>query len=188
MMENKEKEKIRFNEKIKSGLIKLIKFSIIIAILLGGLYYFFPNKISSGLGISGKYGLEMVTIFPAVLVLMGLADVWIPKSLINKYLGKESGLRGVFLSIFLGTLPTGPLYIAFPIAAELLKKKARISNVMIFLGVWASSKIPQIGVEIKFLGLRFALIRHSLTLISLIIIGYLIEYIYDHRKQREAAN
>ena len=187
-MDKNEQEKLKLNEKIKSGLIKLIKFIIVIAILLGGLYYIFPNKISSGLGISGKYGVEMVTIFPAILVLMGLADVWIPKSLINKYLGKESGLKGVLLSIFLGTLPTGPLYIAFPIAAELLKKKARISNVMIFLGVWASSKIPQIGVEIKFLGLKFALIRHILTLISLLIIGYLIEYIYDHRTQREAAN
>jgi len=186
MMENKEKEKIRFNEKIKSGLIKLIKFSIIIAILLGGLYYFFPNKISSGLGISGKYGLEMVTIFPAVLVLMGLADVWIPKSLINKYLGKESGIKGIILSIIMGTLPTGPVYIAFPIAAELLRKKARISNVMIFLGVWASSKIPQVGVEINFLGFKFAMLRLVFTLISLIIIGYLIEYIINEKGKREA--
>ncbi len=57
---------------------------------------------------------------------------------------------------------------------------------MIFLGVWASSKIPQIGVEIEFLGLKFALLRLVFTLISLIIIGYLIEYIYNNKKTDEA--
>ena len=178
-MEKQNNKNINIKKKIRSGLAKTVKYILVLSAILLTLYYFFPENINNGLEISGKYGLEMITIFPAILVLMGLADVWIPKSLINKYLGKESGMKGIMISIFLGTLPTGPLYIAFPIAAELIRKKARISNVMIFLGVWASSKIPQIGVEIEFLGLKFALIRLVLTLISLIIIGYLIEYIYN---------
>jgi len=187
-MDKKNKSQINLQDEIKNGIKKIIKYVIILTAVLVTIYYFFPGEIKAGLNISGKYGLEMLTIFPAILILMGLADVWIPKSLINKYLGKESGLKGILISIFLGTLPTGPLYIAFPIAAELLKKKARISNVMIFLGVWASSKIPQIGVEIEFLGLKFALLRLVFTLISLIIIGYLIEYIYNNKKTDEAVH
>lgn len=181
-----ETKKINIKNKIKDGLMKLVKYLIVIIVILFSLYYFFPEKIAAGLDISIDYGIEMVAIFPAVIVLMGLADVWIPKSLINKYLGKESGIKGVLLSIIMGTLPTGPLYIAFPIAAELLRKKARISNVMIFLGVWASSKIPQVGVEIKFLGFKFAMLRLVFTLISLIIIGYTIEYIINKKEKREA--
>ena len=176
---------MEIKNKIKDGLMKLVKYLFVITIILLSLYYFFPEKIIAGLGISADYGIEMVAIFPAVIVLMGLADVWIPKSLINKYLGKESGFKGIILSIIMGTLPTGPVYIAFPIAAELLRKKARISNVMIFLGVWASSKIPQVGVEIKFLGFKFAMLRLILTLISLIIIGYLIEYIINKKEEAE---
>ena len=176
---------MEIKNKIKVGLMKLVKYLFVITIILLSLYYFFPEKIIAGLDISADYGIEMVAIFPAVIVLMGLADVWIPKSLINKYLGKESGFKGIILSIIMGTLPTGPVYIAFPIAAELLRKKARISNVMIFLGVWASSKIPQVGVEIKFLGFKFAMLRLILTLISLIIIGYLIEYIINKKEEAE---
>lgn len=175
----KDKEKTNVKDKIKNGIYKSIKYILIIGIILIVLYIFFPEQIKTTMDISQRYGLEMITIFPAVLILMGLADVWVPKSLINKYLGKNSGLKGMLLSIFLGTLPTGPLYIAFPIAAELLRKKARISNVMIFLGVWASLKIPQISVEIKFLGVKFASIRFIFTLISIIIIGYLIEMIVE---------
>lgn len=95
----------------------------------------------------------------------------------SKYLGENSGLKGILIAIFLGTLPTGPMYIAFPIAAELLHKKASITNVVIFLGVWASLKIPQIGVEIQFLGLKFAVLRFVLTLISVIAIGLITEYL-----------
>lgn len=181
-----ETEDISIKNKIKNGLLNLSKYLVVITVIVLSLYYFFPEKIVAGLDISVEYGIEMVAIFPAVLVLMGLADVWIPKSLINKYLGKESGVKGIVLSIIMGTLPTGPLYIAFPIAAELLRKKARISNVMIFLGVWGSSKIPQIGVETKFLGFKFAMLRLLFTLISLILIGYLIEYIINKKDKREA--
>jgi len=62
-----------------------------------------------------------------------------------------------------------------PLAAELLRKRASISNIVIFLGVWGSLKIPQIGVEIKFLGLKFAFLRAVLILISVTIIGLIIE-------------
>ena len=177
MKNNNEKSKVKDN--IKKGIKKSIKYILVISAILFLLYRFFPEQIISAIDISQRYGIEMITIFPAVLILMGLADVWVPKSLINKYLGKNSGLKGIFISIFLGTLPTGPLYIAFPIAAELLRKKARISNVMIFLGVWASLKIPQISVEIKFLGIKFAIIRFIFTLISIILIGYLIEMLVE---------
>ncbi|MCF8009337.1 MAG: permease [Halanaerobiales bacterium] len=179
---NKKDEQISLKKKLKKGLSNTLKYLVAITIILIILYQYFPKQIFSSLVISKKYGIEMVTIFPAVLILMGLADVWIPKSLINKYLGKESGLKGILISIFLGTLPTGPLYIAFPIASELLVKKARLSNVMIFLGVWASLKIPQISVEIKFLGIKFAILRFIFTLISIILIGYLIEYIVNKKE------
>ncbi|MFO7814603.1 MAG: permease [Halanaerobiales bacterium] len=183
-----DQKNINIKGKIKSGILNLGKYLIVISIVLLSLYYFFPDKIAAGLDLSGEYGIEMLTIFPAVLVLMGLADVWIPKAMIEKYLGKEAGIRGIILSIIMGTLPTGPLYIAFPIAAELLRKNARISNVMIFLGVWASSKIPQIGVEIKFLGFKFAMLRLIFTLAALIVIGYLIEYIINKKEKSEAAS
>jgi uncharacterized membrane protein YraQ (UPF0718 family) len=169
--ENKSKEK-----SYRVNLVKVLRIVIVLGLSLGGLSIFFPQIISKSLQISGKYGIEMLLVFPAFLVLMGLADVWIPKELINKYLGQESGLKGILLAIFLGTLPTGPMYIALPIAGELLRKKASLVNVITFLGVWASLKVPQIGVEIQFLGVKFAALRFVFTLASVIIIGFIIDY------------
>lgn len=145
-----------------------------VVIVFATLFILLPETSWKSVQLSAKYGREMLLIFPSILILMGLADVWIPKEAINRYLGYKSGLKGVGLSIILGTLPTGPLYIAFPIAAELLRKQASVMNVIIFLGVWASLKIPQIGVEIQFLGLSFALWRFLLTLASVVLIGFII--------------
>ncbi|NLJ81062.1 MAG: hypothetical protein GX335_08565 [Firmicutes bacterium] len=150
---------------------------------LTALFLIYPAAMAAGVQITTKYALEMLWIFPPILVLMGLADVWVPNTVIDTYLGEQSGLKGVLLAIILGTLPTGPVYMAFPIAAELIRKKAGITNIMIFLGVWASLKIPQIGVEIQFLGLKFAALRFILTLTAILISSFAIGALH---KQKEA--
>ncbi|MCD6559865.1 MAG: hypothetical protein J7K57_08405, partial [Palaeococcus sp.] len=83
----------------------------------------------------------------------------------------------IFLAIFMGAFPTGPLYVAFPIAAALLKKGARISNIIAFLSAWACIKIPQELVELQFLGLKFMITRLLLTVVFVIVMGTVIEQI-----------
>ncbi|MDO9536634.1 MAG: hypothetical protein Q7J85_15205 [Bacillota bacterium] len=55
------------------------------------------------------------------------------------------------------------------------RKGARISNMVIFLGSWAALKIPQLMVEIKFLGIVFTSLRFVLTLAALVLVGILME-------------
>lgn len=170
-----EKQQKKLNENIK----KTVKTLIFWTIALVAFRFFFPDRFPAAISMSFRYLKEMIIIFPAVLIIMGLADRWVPTTLVEKYLGHNSSFKGKFLAFFLGTVPTGPMYIAFPIAAELLRKKASLSNVIIFLGVWASLKAPQLGVEIQFIGLKFSILRFIFTLISIFIIGILMEKIID---------
>jgi uncharacterized membrane protein YraQ (UPF0718 family) len=169
------------NEKIKQkrSLIRdyLIMGIIIVAALVTLLI--FPDKSGSVLYVSKKYLLELIMILPAVMIIIGLFSVWIPKEAVVKYMGKTSGIKGIFISIILGMLPTGPLYIAFPMAAALLKKGAKVSNIIIFISAWACIKLPQELVEIQFLGIEFTLLRLTLTIISVIIMGIIIEKIIE---------
>jgi len=118
---------------------------------------------------------EMVVILIPVAVLIGLFEVWVPKQLIGKYLGRESGWKGIALALLFGTAPAGPLYVAFPIAGMLLQKGASPLNVVVFLNTWAAIKIPQLLVEAKFLGPSFMLIRLALTVPSAILMGWFIQ-------------
>ncbi len=122
-----------------------------------------------------EYTLEMILIIPPVFILMGLMEVWLPKDKVQKWMGLGSGPKGTLLALALGTLPTGPLYVAFPMAAALLRKGASVHNMVIFLGSWAALKIPQLLVETKFLGLSFTVARFTLTLLTLLVTGYIMQ-------------
>jgi uncharacterized membrane protein YraQ (UPF0718 family) len=121
--------------------------------------------------------MEVLAIVPPVMLLMGLIDVWTPRKLVEEHLGPRAGLRGVALSLLLGTAAAGPLYAAFPLAVALGRKGARVANIGIFLGSWATIKIPMILMESSFIGFRFALLRLALTLPGVIVVGYLLEWL-----------
>lgn len=118
---------------------------------------------------------DVVAIVPTVMVLIALFDVWIPRHVVERSVGAASGVRGVLLTIMLGTAAAGPLYAAFPVARSLHEKGARLANVAIFLGVWGTIKIPMILLESSYVGVRFALLRLALTLPGVIAIGFLVE-------------
>ena len=157
------------------NMLKRFKLPIGVALVFVALFIFAPETAARSSKVTLEYFLEMAFILPAVFILMGLMEVWLPKDKIQKWLGNDSGIRGGFFSLALGTLPTGPLYVAFPLAASLLHKGASITNVVIFLGSWAALKIPQLMVEVKFLGLSFALVRFVLTTVALIIMGLIMK-------------
>lgn len=171
----------KLNEKIKQkkSLIRdyIIMGTIIIAAAITLL--FFPDKSGPVLNVSKNYFIELIMILPAIMIIIGLFSVWVPKEIVVKYMGKTSGVKGIFFSIALGMLPTGPLYIAFPMAVALLKKGAKISNIIIFISAWACIKLPQELVEVQFLGIKFTLLRLALTIIFVVIMGILIEKIID---------
>ncbi len=161
----------------QNNIIKEVFILIILLSLSVGVLIFFPQKINLVTSTAEKYLWEMILILPAVMIIMGLFAKFIPNRLVEDYLGKFSGFKGMLIALFLGMLPTGPLYVAFPLAALWLKKGASISNIVVFLSAWACIKIPQEIVEFQFLGFKFMLVRLVLTVIFVMIMGKAIEKI-----------
>jgi len=124
---------------------------------------------------STSFLLEVLVIVPPVMVLMGLLDVWLPRQLVERHLGVDAGLLGAGVALLLGTAAAGPIYAAFPVALSLQKKGARMANIVIFLGTWATIKIPMIMLESSFISLRFALLRLLFTIPCILAAGYLME-------------
>ena len=122
-----------------------------------------------------QFFIEMISFIPLLFVLIGLFDVWFPKEMIEKHIGKESGVKGIFLVILLAMLQAGPLYGAFPVAYILYKKGASVKNIFIYLGAFSSMKIPMLGIEIGYLGIKFTILRTLISLPLFILIGYIME-------------
>lgn len=128
-----------------------------------------------------KFFIEMISFIPFLFIIVGLFDVWFPKETVEKHVGQESGLKGMFLVIILAMLQAGPLYGAFPVAYILFKKGASIKNIFIYLGAFSSLKIPMLGIEIGYLGLQFTLARTLVSLPLFIAVGYFMEWYLKDR-------
>ena len=97
-------------------------------------------------------------------------------------MGKKSGIYGILFSLLLGVIGAGPLYVAFPIAALLLKKGASIRYIVFFLGVWTTAKLPVIVYEFASFGVKFTLIHICFGLLFFYLMGIIFEKFYEHRQ------
>lgn len=156
--------------------IKEYIFPIVFLIFIG-LSFLMNFAVGKQIGMNfWMFFKEMILFLPLMFILIGLFDVWVPREKIEKHIGYESGWKGTGLVILLASLQAGPLYGAFPFAYILWKKGCSIKNIFIYLGAFATIKIPMITFEIGFLGLKFSLLRTLITLPIFIVIGYTMEW------------
>ena len=145
-------------------------------------------NLDYGLSISQIVWTNIATIagvLPPIFILIGLLDVWVPREVMIKYMGEKSGFKGLFFAFILGSMAAGPLYVAFPVAAILLKKGARIGYVVFFLSTWTVGKIPLLLFEISSLGATFTAL-HFITMMTLFLFGsFLIEKLLSPHDKKQ---
>lgn len=151
------------------------------------LWIYLPDRGTAAVAATTDYLVELLLFVPPIFILVGLLDVWVPRKIVEQYVGPESGVKGIIISIMVATAAAGPLYAGFPVAYSLLKKGSRIANVVIFLSTWATIKIPMLMMEIKFMGLDFALARLLLTVPAIVLTGFAMERIISKEMQAPPA-
>ena len=137
------------------------------------LFITMPDKAYLSVKNSMYYIIEMLEIMPVIFILTSIIEAWVPKEVIMNGFGEKSGIKGNIFSFLLGSFSAGPIYAAFPVCKMLLKKGASIANIVIILSAWAVIKVPMLANEAKFLGPKFMGIRWILTVISILIVSYL---------------
>jgi uncharacterized membrane protein YraQ (UPF0718 family) len=129
-----------------------------------------------------QFSLKMVMLIPVIFIYIGLLDVWVPKEAIEKHIGEESGIKGVFYVLLLSFFQGGPLYVAFPMAHLLWKKGCSIRNIFVYIGSFSALKIPMFMFETSFLGWKFSLLRAAASLPVFLLIA---EVMARHVRKRE---
>ena len=156
---------------------------LIVAAVLLGVLFMINIDLGKKAVTSVGYGLrEVAIVLPPIFILLGLIDVWVSRERMMRFMGPGSGIKGVVIAIIMGSVAAGPLYAAFPIAAMLLKKGARLTNILVFIGAWSTTKIPMLLFEISALGARFALLRLLIAIPGIVIIAYAIYFLLSKRE------
>lgn len=157
-----------------NNLIKRYRFFVLTIVIVGVITILNKKLGIKSLGIAGFSFKEMALVIPPVFMLLGLLDVWVPRETMIKYMGEGSGIKGIILSIIIGSAAAGPLYGAFPVAAVFMKKGVTFSNILIFIGAWSTTKIPMFIFEMSSLGKTFAITRLLIDIPGIIIIAYIL--------------
>lgn len=170
--------------KAKKMIRKYVLF--ITAAILLGILFIVNMELGKKAVLSVGYGLrEVAIVLPPIFILLGLIDVWVSRESMTRFMGEGSGIRGVIIAIVMGSVAAGPLYAAFPIAAMLMKKGAKFTNILIFIGAWSTTKIPMLLFEISALGARFALLRLALSIPGIMIIAYAIYFLIPDKDKTD---
>lgn len=180
-----EKEEKKFEGKKKKSLWVQYRFTLIMLVAITVLLVADRSRGLHAVNVVGFSMKEMLLVIPPIFILLGLLDVWVPRKTMVKHMGEDSGIKGMLLAFAIGSFAAGPLYGAFPVAAVLMKKGAKFSNVLIFLGAWSTTKIPMFLFEIAALGSKFAVSRLIIDIPGIIIIAYIVSKFLSDKEKAE---
>jgi uncharacterized membrane protein YraQ (UPF0718 family) len=108
--------------------------------------------------------LQIIPLLIFAFIIAGLAQTLLPHDLISKWVGDESGFRGILIGTLAGALTPGGPYVSLPVAAGLLKTGASIPTMVAFVTGWSLMSVARLPLEVGIMGWRFTLI-HLLSVI-----------------------
>ncbi|MCB2178751.1 permease [bacterium] len=111
----------------------------------------------------------------AAFLVAGLTQALVTEEFVTRWLGSQTGWKGIALACLAGSLIPGGPYVYYPLAAVLLNNGAGLGVLVSFVAaknLWSISRLPY---EIALIGLDFTLARFAITLIFPPLIGFLTE-------------
>ncbi len=156
--------------------------TMIMAVLAVALIIIGYSK-GQGQHISGlKSSLHMTaTTLPLLIfafIVAGMLQHLIPSQTVSKWVGSESGIRGILIGSLAGGLAPGGPYVSLPIAAALAKSGASIGTMVAFLTGWSLWAVARLPMEVGILGWRLTLARVVSTLLFPPIAGLIARAIF----------
>ena len=110
---------------------------------------------------------QILTIF----LVIGFALAIFPPETIRKLLGSESGFLGILAAALIGSVTLMPGFVAFPLAAALLKSGAGYMQLAAFVSTLMMVGIITIPIERKTFGMKAALTRNIAAFVFSLIVA-----------------
>lgn len=163
-------------------LIPTIVMGVLAIILLGIGYFKGQGEHISGVKSALNMTVEILPLLILALIVAGMARVLLPHELISKWVGVESGMRGILVGTLAGGLAPGGPFVSLPIVAGLLRSGASVGTMVAFLTGWSLLAITRLPMEVGILGWKFTLIRISSTFFFPPIAGLIAQALFGGAK------
>ena len=129
----------------------------VIFLLIG--YYKGEGQHIVGMRSALRMTAEILPLLIFAFIVAGMVQVLVPRELLSKWVGAESGMRGILIGTVAGALAPGGPYVSLPVAAGLLQAGASVGTMVAFLTGWSLWAVSRLPMEVGIVGWRFTLMR-----------------------------
>jgi len=151
-------------------LVVVLIFYLIVLLVNIDLFY-------SGLDFFYKIFIKVLPIFVLVFVLMSLTNYFITEKFILRHI-REKGIRKWFFVIVGGILSAGPIYMWYPLLADLKSKGLSYGLIACFLYNRAI-KIPLIPLMIFYFSVQYVVVLSVVMILASVVQGILIDKVVN---------
>ena len=113
----------------------------------------------AGLKSALRMLLDILPLLIFAFIRGGLVQAMLPKDLLSRWVGVESGFRGILIGTIAGSITPGGPYVSFPIVAALMQSGAGVGTMVAFVTSWSLWAVARLPMEIGILGWRFTVVR-----------------------------
>jgi uncharacterized membrane protein YraQ (UPF0718 family) len=163
--------------------------AILIAIVVGAAgYVFWRDGLERFLDVVWSDAGLFARMLPNVLagcLIAALVTVLLPRDTISRWVGKDSGFKGILISAGVGIIVPGGPFTIYPIAAAFLGMGADAAAVVTLITSWTTIGMSRVLVwEMPFLGFDFVLWRWLAALPLAVLAGLAVRVIERHLRTK----
>ena len=108
----------------------------------------------------------------SILILIGVMLAILTPEQISQLLGEKSGWVGVLIAAAIGSITLVPAFVAFPLAAALLRSGAGTMQIAAFVSTLMMVGVVTLPIEMKYFGKKAAIVRNSAALCFSFLVAY----------------
>ena len=145
-------------------------------------YYKGQGQHMDGIRLAANMTFEMLPLLFFALIVAGMVQVLLPRELLSKWIGAESGFKGILIGTVAGGFAPGGPYVSLPLVAALLRSGASMGTTVAFLTGWSLWAIMRLPMEIGILGWKFTFVRLACTFFFPPIAGLIAQVFFGNVK------
>jgi uncharacterized membrane protein YraQ (UPF0718 family) len=161
-------------------LIPTVIMGVIAAVLLYIGYQRGGGEHILGLKSAGTLLWQIIPLLIFAFIVGGMIQILVPNEIVSRWVGAESGFRGLLIGSAIGGFMPGGPYVSMPIVAGLLRTGASIGTMVSLMTAWSLIAIARLPIEVGILGWKFALIPLACVFFFPPIAGFIANRLFSN--------
>jgi uncharacterized membrane protein YraQ (UPF0718 family) len=112
-----------------------------------------------------------------ILAFIGMVLALLSPDVISHLLGQKAGWQGMIIASIIGSITLIPAFIAFPIAAILLKNGAGLAQIAVFVSTLMMVGIVTLPLEMKYFGKKISIMRNMFAYLFSFMVALVISVV-----------